>query len=91
MKYKVTTAKWHWEQRCSSEGNPCKHRDDDRDGDYRRGYQQGMWAALKYIEDGVDEATIQKWKDAVYNWRFLKTKKKFYPAPEIFYVKDDKS
>jgi hypothetical protein len=63
--------------------NPHSHCTDgsiDEDA-YRRGFQQGSVIALKAIKDGIHPKRLERWRMAVYRWRFMRSHKKRTPAP----------
>jgi hypothetical protein len=65
--------------------NPHSHNTDgpiDEDA-YRRGFQQGSEAALEAIKVGVSRRRIERWRMAIYRWRFERTHKKRIEPPQI--------
>jgi hypothetical protein len=50
---------------------------------YRRGFQQGVMAALDAVEQGCPPGRLAKWKDAIYRWRFDASHKKRVPHPTV--------
>jgi hypothetical protein len=75
------------ETRCGGYGctddNPHSHHTDgsvDEDA-YRRGFQQGSEMALRAVEAGISARDLERWRSAVYRWRFKVSHKKRVQPP----------
>lgn len=65
--------------------NPHSHRSDgpiDEDA-YRRGFQQGFETALQGIANGIAARRLERWRMAIYRWRFMRTHKQRIEPPQI--------
>jgi hypothetical protein len=65
--------------------NPHAHHTDgpvDEDA-FRRGFQQGVEIALRGIASGVAAHRLERWRMAIFRWRFMRTHKQRIEPPCI--------
>jgi hypothetical protein len=73
-----------WEIMWANENPHAHHTDGPIDEDaYRRGFQQGSEAALEAIKAGMPRRRLERWRMAIYRWRFMRSHKKRTPPPRI--------